>query len=66
MTAGQFHINGEIFVDRNGTKIATSERVYNVILDVVVMTDKEEYIDPTIKVLNRMFRNQMKRQYERL
>ena len=25
-------------VDRNGTKIATSERVYNVILDVAVMT----------------------------
>ena len=34
-------------VDRNGTKIATSERVYNVILDVHVMTDKEEYIEPT-------------------
>ena len=42
-------------LDRNGTKIATSERVYNVILDVVVMTDKEEYIDPTIKVLNKCF-----------
>ena len=42
-------------LDRNGTKIATSERVYNVILDVAVMTDKEEYIDPTIKVLNKCF-----------
>ena len=26
-------------VDRNGTRLATSERVYNVILDVKVMTD---------------------------
>ena len=42
-------------VDRNGTKVATSERVYNVILDVVVMTDKEEYIEPTIEVLRDCF-----------
>lgn len=38
-------------VDRNGTKIATSERVYNVILDVYVMSDKEEYLEPTVEVL---------------
>ena len=42
-------------VDRNGTKIATSERVYNVILDVYVMTSKEEYINPTKKVLSDCF-----------
>lgn len=42
-------------VDRNGTKIATSERVYNVILDVAVMTDKEEYIEPTKAVLKECF-----------
>lgn len=42
-------------VDRNGTKIATSERVYNVILDVHVMTDKEEYIEPTKAVLKECF-----------
>lgn len=42
-------------VDRNGTKIATSERVYNVILDVVVLTDKEEYLDPTIEALEKCF-----------
>ena len=29
-------------VDRNGTKMATSERVYNVILDVKVMTSDED------------------------
>ena len=42
-------------VDRNGTKMATSERVYNVILDVHVMTDKEQYIEPTKKVLEECF-----------
>ena len=42
-------------VDRNGTKLATSERVYNVILDVYVMTSKEEYINPTKKVLSDCF-----------
>ena len=42
-------------VDRNGTKIATSERVYNVILDVNVMVSDDEYIEPTIKVLEDCF-----------
>lgn len=42
-------------VDRNGTRIATSERVYNVILDVVVLTSDEKNIDPTIQVLEDCF-----------
>lgn len=42
-------------VDRNGTKIATSERVYNVILDVYVMLSKDEYVEPTIEVLKDCF-----------
>lgn len=42
-------------VDCNGTKIATSERVYNVILDVYVMLSKEEYVEPTIDVLEECF-----------
>lgn len=42
-------------VDRNGTKVATSQRVYNVILDVVVMTEKETYIEPTKEVLEQCF-----------
>ena len=45
-------------VDRNGTKMATSERVYNVILDVVVITDEgksEKYIDPTLEALEECF-----------
>ena len=45
-------------VDRNGTKMATSERVYNVILDVAVLTDngeKDDYIEPTKEVLEECF-----------
>ncbi len=42
-------------VDRNGTKLATSERVYNVILDVKTMLEKDEYQEPTIKVLKDCF-----------
>ena len=42
-------------VDRNGTKIATSERVYNVILDMKVMLSKEAYVEPTIQVLKDCF-----------
>ena len=42
-------------VDRNGTKLATSERVYNVILDVCVMLDDEKNVEPTISVLTECF-----------
>ncbi len=42
-------------VDRNGTKMATSERVYNVILDVVVITDDEAYLEPTLEALEECF-----------
>ena len=42
-------------MDRNGTKMATSERVYNVILDVKVMTSDEDSIEPTIQVLKDCF-----------
>lgn len=42
-------------LDRNGTKLATSERVYNVILDVKAMLSNEDYIDPTIEVLVECF-----------
>ena len=38
-------------VDRNGTKIATSERIYNVILDAKVMLSDKKYKEPTIEVL---------------
>lgn len=42
-------------VDRNGTKLATSERVYNVILDMKVMLSDENYVEPTIKALVECF-----------
>ena len=42
-------------VDSNGTILATSVAVYNVILDCSVMTDKEEYIEPTISALLECF-----------
>lgn len=43
-------------VDRNGTKIATSERIYNVILDAKVMAENEgKYIEETIDVLTSCF-----------
>lgn len=42
-------------MDRNGTKIATSERVYNVILDVEVMLSDKDNVEPTIRVLNECF-----------
>lgn len=42
-------------VDRNGTKTATSERVYNVILDVYVMLSDEKYKKPTMGVLKDCF-----------
>lgn len=42
-------------VDRNGTKVATSERVYNVILDIYVLLSDEAYKEPTIKVLKECF-----------
>ena len=42
-------------LDRNLTKIATSERVYNVILDVFVMTSREAFIEPTIAMLVEVF-----------
>ena len=42
-------------VDRNGTVLATSVAVYNVILDCSVMTSKEEYIQPTIDALVSCF-----------
>ena len=42
-------------VDRNGTKLATSQRVYNVILDAKVMNSDEKYVDPTLQVLEDCF-----------
>ena len=42
-------------VDSNGTVLATSVAVYNVVLDCSVMTSKKEYITPTIDALTQCF-----------
>lgn len=45
---------GEI-TDRKGTKLAVSEKVYNLILDCKVMNEEEEYVDATISALGQCF-----------
>ena len=42
-------------VDAKGSKLAVSEKVYNVVLDTYLMTEKEEYIEPTINALTKCF-----------
>lgn len=41
--------------DRNGTVLATSEKVYNVILDCGVVNADKDYVDPTVKALVECF-----------
>lgn len=45
---------GEI-VDANGTVLAASNKVYNVILDTKILLRKEDYLEPTLSALNRFF-----------
>lgn len=42
-------------LDSKGTILATSQDVYNVILDCKVINDKEIYIEPTIKAILKCF-----------
>jgi len=42
-------------LDRNGTKVATSERVYNVILDAKVLLSDKKNVEPTKKALKDCF-----------
>ena len=42
-------------LDRNGTVLATSERVYNLIVDAKLVLDKEEYLQPTVNALQSCF-----------
>lgn len=37
--------------DSNGSILAASEKVYNVIVDAVAVTEKEEYLEPTLNAL---------------
>lgn len=38
-------------LDANGSILASSEKVYNVILDAVAISEKEEYLEPTLNAL---------------
>lgn len=55
-------------IDRNGTYLATSEMVYNLILDPKqIMSDEEHFLEPTVEALEAVFgydKNEM-RQYIR-
>ena len=42
-------------LDRNGSILASSEKVYNVILDAVAVSEKEEYLEPTLNALRQEF-----------
>lgn len=42
-------------IDSSGTVLATSEAVYNVILDCSQMTYKEDYVEPTLQALLQCF-----------
>ncbi len=42
-------------VDAKGTKLAVSEKVYNLVIDANVMLDKEEYLEPTLQALGTYF-----------
>lgn len=42
-------------MDAKGSKLAVSEKVYNVVLDTYLMTEKEDYIEPTINALTKCF-----------
>ena len=40
---------GDIY-DRNGNILATSNKVYNVILDCKAVNENEDYVEPTVQV----------------
>lgn len=42
-------------LDRNGTVLATSERVYNLVVDAKLVLEKEAYIQPTVNALRTCF-----------
>ncbi len=42
-------------LDRNGTVLATSERVYNLVVDAKLVLEKEDYLQPTVNALRTCF-----------
>ena len=51
LSQSQQKYDSRVIPDRNGVVLATSEKVYKVILDCKVVNTKEEYVEPTIKAL---------------
>ena len=41
--------------DRNGNILATSNKVYNVVLDCKAVNSDEDYLDPTVNALVTIF-----------
>ncbi len=42
-------------VDAKGTKLAVSEKVYNLVIDAKVMLDRDDYLEPTMEALAANF-----------
>lgn len=42
-------------LDAKGTRLATSEKVYNLVIDAKVMNYKAQYVEPTLKALDEYF-----------
>lgn len=42
-------------LDVKGTRLATSEKVYNLVIDAKVMNYRSQYLDPTLKALDEHF-----------
>ncbi len=42
-------------LDKNGIKLAVSEKVYNLVIDVKNLLEKEEYLEPTLAALKTCF-----------
>lgn len=42
-------------VDAQGTRLASSEKVYNLVIDAKVMLSKEKYLEPTLQALGANF-----------
>ena len=42
-------------VDRNGNKLATSKKVYNLVLDPQLILSDEDFLEPTLDALDKVF-----------
>ena len=42
-------------LDKNGIKLAVSEKVYNLVIDVKNLLEKKDYLEPTLKALKTCF-----------